>query len=80
MMGSVATARVGSISSTTTARGMGHADRRRWKSIPDILSIHRGLRSSEEDTVVRSPESPTGTRNLHEERRPRSFIASDMAR
>src|SRR5205823_4406746 len=45
---------------------------------PDILSIHRGLPSSEEDTVVRSPESPTGTRNLHEERRPRPFIASVM--
>src|SRR5204863_9259988 len=31
---------------------------------PDILSIHRGLPSSEEDTVVRSPESPTRARNL----------------
>ena len=43
---------------------------------PDVTSIHRGLPSSEEELVCGSPESPTGTRNLHEERRPRPFIAS----
>jgi len=47
---------------------------------PDILSIQMGLPSSEEDTVVKSPESRPRARNLHKERRPRSFIASAMAR
>src|SRR4029453_6994070 len=47
---------------------------------PDILSIHRGLPSSEEEQDCGSPESPTGTRNLHEERRPRSFIAAVLRR
>ena len=63
-----------------TTRRQAHDHRTATMKVdPDILSIHRGLPSSEEELVCGSPESPTGTRNLHGERRPRPFIASDMA-
>jgi hypothetical protein len=42
---------------------------------PNILSIHRGLLLFARASVAK-PRVSTTTRNLHQERRPRSFIAS----
>ena len=47
---------------------------------PDILSIHRGLPSSEEELVCEKPRVSNRNSEPHEERRPRSFIASVRAR
>jgi hypothetical protein len=45
---------------------------------PDVTSIHRGLPSSNEELVREAPS--LNDSDPHRERRPRSFIASVLAR